>query len=279
MSAFRSPCATSSRTSSSRAVRLAGFCCVPGRGPRGSPWAPRSRRRRATIAAAGRSAQSLQLLEGTAKGLVVVGVRERERGLVGTPELAPEVRRASPLAGDLERVGLGRSQAGSPPRRRRASASRRALRSASRLPRSLGELERGLGRLGHALRGAPRARQPRLSPPRPAPSRSELSRSLRQRERLVERRPLPRVSAPRPQAPERHERAALAELEAAVGENQGRTRRPRPSAPDRAPRRARRDQKRSPATPGRARCSTRSPRRRRTRRGRAHEHASRRRAR
>src|SRR6185312_6024033 len=54
-------------------------------------------------------AQSLQLFEGTEKGLVVLGVRERERELVGTPELRPEIRRASPLAGDLEGIGLSRT--------------------------------------------------------------------------------------------------------------------------------------------------------------------------
>ena len=53
ISAFRNPCATRASTSSSREVRLAGFSRVAGRGPRGTPRAPRSRSRRATIAAAG----------------------------------------------------------------------------------------------------------------------------------------------------------------------------------------------------------------------------------
>ena len=55
MSELRSPCETSPRTSSSRDVGWAGFCLVAGRGPRGSPRAPRSRSRLATIAAAGRA--------------------------------------------------------------------------------------------------------------------------------------------------------------------------------------------------------------------------------
>src|SRR6266542_1699660 len=53
--AFRRPAAASSSTSSSRGVRLAGLRRVATRGPRGRPRTPRSRRRRATMLAAGRA--------------------------------------------------------------------------------------------------------------------------------------------------------------------------------------------------------------------------------
>ena len=150
MSAFRSPCATSARTSSSRARQVGGVLLCSGarssRQPAGAALAQAARddRRRRP------SAQSLQLLQGTAKGLVVVGVRERERGLVGTAELCPELRRAPPLAGDLEGVRLGRTgrnlllDAGAP-------APVGELSDQPADSRLLGELEQRLGRLCHAL--------------------------------------------------------------------------------------------------------------------------------
>ena len=108
-SAPRCPCsvtprATSARISSSRVVKFAGFSWVPGRGPRqpvGAALAQAARR------SPRRPSSRRCSLEGTKKRRLVVGVSERERVLVGTPELRPDVRRAPPLAAIWKRVGLG----------------------------------------------------------------------------------------------------------------------------------------------------------------------------
>jgi hypothetical protein len=55
MSALRSPSVTSTSTSASLAVRLAGLARVPGRGPRARPRTPSSRSLRVTAAARGRA--------------------------------------------------------------------------------------------------------------------------------------------------------------------------------------------------------------------------------
>ena len=203
--------------------------------------------------------------------------RPRARARARRDSRAPP--RGPPRASTRRRSGGRKARphrAVSPPRRRRASASRRALRSASRSPALLGELEHGLGRLCHAL-GATLEPGGLGSRRRDRPKSHELSRSLRQLERLVERRPLSRVSAPRPQAPERHERADAGGAQAVVGENQGRGLGGLAPAPlDRAPPPHAPRSETVASHPGRARCSTRSPRWRRTRRGRAHEYARRR---
>lgn len=56
----------------------------------------------------GPGAQPFKLGDRTAKGVLVVGVGERESGFVWTPDLRPERRGASPVPRNLERVGLGR---------------------------------------------------------------------------------------------------------------------------------------------------------------------------
>ena len=50
--------------------------------------------------------QPLQLFQRTPQRLLMVGIGQRERGLVRAANLAPALGRPRPLAGELERVGL-----------------------------------------------------------------------------------------------------------------------------------------------------------------------------
>ena len=76
------------------------------RGPRGSPRAPRARRRRATIAAGGPAPRSCSCCERAAPG-VGVAVGQRQRRVVRAPDRGPQCGRRLPVAGQLEGVGLG----------------------------------------------------------------------------------------------------------------------------------------------------------------------------
>ena len=52
-------------------------------------------------------AETLELVEAAAQGCLVVGVGQRERGLVEASEVGPELRRLFPLPGELQRIGPG----------------------------------------------------------------------------------------------------------------------------------------------------------------------------
>ena len=253
----QAPAPRSASTSSSRAVRPAGFCRVAGRGPRGSPRAPRSRSRRATIAAAGAAPKRLQLVERAPQRLLVVGVRERQRRLVGAAELPPQLGRLDRMTGELQRVGLGRLrrelsiEAGTPPPGRELADEPRGLPLA-------GERER-VPRLVHRVAVA--------FQPRGLGSRRRDRPELRQLVRGPCQRPTPRPAAATPpgrrggraRAPAR--RATRCAACSRCGGCAGPTRRSRPlpsSAPGRA--RAGRGTRggRDGTAPDPGRCRTRS---------------------
>src|SRR5882672_10543169 len=52
-------------------------------------------------------AEPLQLVEGAAESMLIVGVGERQRRLVGRVELAPTLEGAPPIARELGRPRLG----------------------------------------------------------------------------------------------------------------------------------------------------------------------------
>ena len=149
--------------------------------------------------------EPLQLVERPAQRLLLVGVRERERRLVGAAELAPSAR---PPAATRRRAGARTA-------RRRPAAST----GESRAPAPVGQLagqhgpSRARARAGarppsprRRRRGRRRARRPRLCAAATCPSRGSSPVGSAQRPRLVERRRAARVAAPRADEPEHDER-------------------------------------------------------------------------
>ena len=131
ISALRMPSASSASTSSSRPVRPAGFSRVRARG---RPLQPA----RAALAQApcddrGRrpSAECQQLAVRLAQRGLIVGVGQRERGIVRAALLAPQLRGPLALTGDREAVqivdsgrGLGQKPGPPPPAGELAQAQR-----------------------------------------------------------------------------------------------------------------------------------------------------------
>ena len=198
MSALRRPCADEREHLDLARGEPGGVLPRRGRGPRGSPRTPRSRRRRRDDRRRGLGAEALQLVEGRAAGAVVVGAGEGERGLVGAAQVRPELRRA--LAGRRPArprrarrrrpaIVLGDPGAAAPAgeladRPRRLPAQRRA-RARPRSPPP-------------PARGAPSSHAASARAAATGPSRCSSPRRLGQRERLVEQRPHVGIAAPGP---------------------------------------------------------------------------------
>ena len=98
-------------------------------------------------------AEPLELVESTSKGAVIVRVGKREGGFVGAADLRPQLRCARPVAGDLDRVRLGRPirrlvvESGAP-------APARELSDRPRDPLPERVLEGVLRRYADAIRGS-----------------------------------------------------------------------------------------------------------------------------
>ena len=218
-------------TSSSRAVRPAGFPRVEGRGPRGTPRTPRSRSRRATSAAAGPAPSAPSSARAPSKRLGLVGVAQGERGLVGAAERSQRAAAASQsperwtAKGSAAPSGLGSSM---PAAGATAPARPRSTRRRSR-PRPRASRLRLGGRVGPArerrgLRAGDRDRREML----------KVALSARDREGLVEQRDRPdRPGAcGRPPGCQRSDSQERVAVRLTRG-RRTRPRRPRPSVPDR----------------------------------------------
>ena len=236
--------ATSSSTSSSREVRLLTFPRVEARGPRGSPWAPRSRSRRATIAAAGRAPSRCSC------SMAPRTVRRRRRRRMPAPprrgsRARPRPAPPPPIARELERIRLGRcppevlldprppapvGQLAGEPWRFRAQASSNAASVISGPPPY-----------------APRARRP-LRRNRDRRDPRQLARGIGEPSAQLQWRPYLRVSPARSQPPEHGERDDSRPAQPAARDHpSARRRRRRPTAPVELQLAAHRDQIRPPA--------------------------------
>src|SRR5206468_8141631 len=107
ISALRKPLATSPSTSSSRAVRFAGFARVDARGPRDAARTAFAETAGDDLDGRSRSERT-ELVERSAKRVVVVRIRERESRVVRAPALTPQLRRARPIASQGGRVRFRR---------------------------------------------------------------------------------------------------------------------------------------------------------------------------
>ena len=184
------PRRASASTSSSRAVRLAGFARVVGRAARA---AARARRARAgggrRSPAAGRAPSRCSSSSARRSGGVVVGAGQGERGLVRAAELGPLVRRALGIARPAPAAYGGAEPGGD---RRSATPSRR--RQHGELADLPGAPSRSARRARLSV-SAPTASRPRLEPGGLRPGGHhrrdllELAGRLGERERLVEQRP------------------------------------------------------------------------------------------
>ena len=138
MSRLRRPSATSARTSSSRAVRWAGFSRVASRGPRGRPLGAAPAQLAGDDRGRATGAERQQLLVAAPLRRFVTRAGARERRLVRAAERGPALGGLLVLAGQLERVRLGDRDRGRDrrPGTARQLASSPTTQSASRLSAS-----------------------------------------------------------------------------------------------------------------------------------------------
>ena len=169
---------------------------LPRRGPRAArqALAPRSRRRRATIATAG-SAPSLQSCSSARAAHLVVSAGEGKRALVGAAKLGQRLGRPLVFARELGRVGLGDSArdllvdpGSAAPDGDSPMEGRLARASAGREAESVS---------GATASASPPTRRPPPVPPRPARG-TEGPPRCRDLVRFVQRGAVSRSAAPSP---------------------------------------------------------------------------------
>ena len=173
------------------------------RGPRGRPRAPRSRRRRATIAAAGRAPSRCSSSSAARRAPSSSASASASAASYGQPERGPELRGAPP--------SRPRARARRARRRRRrtslvdarpAGASRRARRPPTAPAGAARARARRRSRVA-SRSSRPRSQAASARAAATGPDPLELAGRLGQRERLVEQRPDVGIAAPRA-----HERRA-----------------------------------------------------------------------